>query len=514
MSYSNRKLGRLLFPGLLALFLGLALASDRARPDPAPALPVVQSTLGGRAAVREASGLSEAFIAISEAVTPAVVRIQAERPGPGPDATPVPQEFRDFFGLPPNSRPGVPQLAGGTGFIVSTDGHILTNNHVVDGAARITVTLNDRRTFDARVVGRDRTTDVAVVKIEAAGLPAAQLGDSDQARVGEWVVAIGNPGFGDASTLDFTVTGGIISAKNRPLQIIPQELQAHGDAATAVYAIEDFLQTDAVINPGNSGGPLVNLRGEVIGVNTAIASGSGYYQGYGFAIPINLARRVMNDLLQYGHVRRALLGISITDVTPEDAEVYRLPAIAGVLVEDFADNSPGRAAGLQRGDVIIAVEGEPVQRVGQLQRLIAQHRPGESVEVEIIRFGAARRYQIQLTQAPLPPAPARPAGAAATTAPPAADLGLELAELTPTLAREIGYARPGGVVVTGVAPASPAARKQLPRGFRIISIDQRSVTTVREARDLLRRARPGAVVSLHLEGPDGRVRIVNVRVPS
>jgi serine protease Do len=514
MNDTNSKLGKFLFPGLLALFLGLALASGRTPSAARTELPLLQSALGERVAVQEARGLSEAFVMISEQVTPAVVRIQAERPSSAADPnSPVPPEFRDFFGLPPNSeRPGVPQLAGGTGVIVSPDGHILTNNHVVDGAQRIIVTLNDRRTFEAKVVGRDRTTDVAVVKIDASGLPAARLGDSDQARVGEWVVAIGNPGFSDASTLDFTVTGGIISAKNRPLQIIPQELQAHGDAATAVYAIEDFIQTDAVINPGNSGGPLVNLQGEVIGVNTAIASGSGYYQGYGFAIPINLARRVMNDLLQYGNVRRALLGISINDVTPEDAEVYKLPAIAGVLVEDFAENSPARATGLQRGDVIVAVEGEPVQRVGQLQRLIAQHQPGDAVEIDVIRYGAAKQFRIRLTEAPLPAAPARPA--AATTSPPAADLGIELAELTPNLAREIGYARPGGVVVTGVAPASPAARKQLPRGFRIISIDQRAIATVREARDILRRARPGAVVSLHLEGPDGRVRIVNVRVPS
>lgn len=395
----GRKRGKLVFFGLLSLILGLSLASSRLRTEPAgPAL--VQAVLGESGAVREASGLSEAFIAIAESVTPAVVRIQAERPGGGNAA--VPHEFREFFGLPPDGRRETPQLAGGTGFIISPDGHILTNNHVIDGAVRISVTLQDRRTFEATVVGRDRTTDVAVVKINANSLPVARLGDSDRARVGEWVVAIGNPGFNDASTLDFTVTGGIISAKNRPLQIIPQELQAHGDAATAVYAIEDFIQTDAVINPGNSGGPLVNLQGEVIGVNTAIASGNGFYQGYGFAIPINLARRVVNDLLQYGQVRRALLGISITDVTPEDAEVYRLPVIAGVLVEDFAGDSPARKAGLERGDVIVEVEGMRVERVGQLQRLIAQHRPGDTVELEVIRYGERQRYRIELTQAPLP----------------------------------------------------------------------------------------------------------------
>lgn len=504
----GRKRGKLVFFGLLSLILGLSLASSRLRTEPAgPAL--VQAVLGESGAVREASGLSEAFIAIAESVTPAVVRIQAERPGGGNAA--VPHEFREFFGLPPDGRRETPQLAGGTGFIISPDGHILTNNHVIDGAVRISVTLQDRRTFEATVVGRDRTTDVAVVKINANSLPVARLGDSDRARVGEWVVAIGNPGFNDASTLDFTVTGGIISAKNRPLQIIPQELQAHGDAATAVYAIEDFIQTDAVINPGNSGGPLVNLQGEVIGVNTAIASGNGFYQGYGFAIPINLARRVVNDLLQYGQVRRALLGISITDVTPEDAEVYRLPVIAGVLVEDFAGDSPARKAGLERGDVIVEVEGMRVERVGQLQRLIAQHRPGDTVELEVIRYGERQRYRIELTQAPLPRERPR---ATAPAPPPAADLGLELAELTPALAREIGHPRPGGVVVTGVAPASPAARKQLPRGFRIVSIDQRAVKTVREAQEILRRARPGSVVSLHLESPEGRIRIINLRVPS
>src|SRR5690606_25910792 len=217
-----------------------------------------------------------------------------------------------------------------------------------------TVTLVDKRTFEAEVVGRDPTTDVAVIKIDAKGLPAIPMGDSDQARVGEWVLAIGNPGFGDSRSLDFTVTGGIISAKGRPLDIIGRELQNHASPA-ASYAIEDFIQTDAVINPGNSGGPLVNLRGEVIGMNTAIASGTGFYQGYGFAIPINLARRVMSDLIEHGHVRRALLGINIVNVTPEDAEVFRLPEIAGALVEDFAEGSPAQRAGLQRGDVIVEV---------------------------------------------------------------------------------------------------------------------------------------------------------------
>jgi len=511
MSDSNRKRGLIFFVGLATLFLGLSLANDRVEPGRSITPRPVQLRVEEGPAIVGVRELSQAIIAISEVVTPAVVRIQAERPNQGRASSRVPPEFREFFG-PPREERGTPQLAGGTGFIISPDGYILTNNHVIDGADRISVTLNDRRTFEAEVIGRDRTTDVAVVKIEADRLTSARLGDSDLSRVGEWVVAIGNPGFGDASTLDFTVTSGIISAKNRPLQIIPQELQAHGDAATAVYAIEDFIQTDAVINPGNSGGPLVNLRGEVIGVNTAIASGSGYYQGYGFAIPVNLARRVVDDLLQYGHVRRPLLGISITDVTPEDAEVYSLPEIAGVLVEDFSDDSPAKRTGIERGDVIIAVEGQQIERVGQLQRLIAQHRPGERVSIDLIRYGEPHRYEIPLVEAPI--RQTREERSPKRTKPANTGLGIELSELTPNLAREIGYDRPGGVVVTGVRPASPAARKQLPRGFRIISIDQREVKTVNEAESLLRRARPGGVVSLHLEGPDGRVRIINLRVPT
>ncbi|MGH7443566.1 MAG: S1C family serine protease, partial [Longimicrobiales bacterium] len=331
--------------------------------------PVVQNV----ASVRRASELSDAFISIAETITPAVVRIQAERTVSQPHQGWLPRGLNDFFGGVEGDSMlfDIPEVGGGTGFVVSADGYILTNNHVVEGATRITVSLPDRRVFDARVIGRDPTTDLAVIKIATRGLHAVHFGDSDEARVGEWVIAIGNPGFDDASTLDFTVTSGIISAKGRPLNIIDTGLDASDDGFR--YAIEDFIQTDAVINPGNSGGPLVNLRGAVIGVNTAIATSTGYNQGYGFAIPANLARRVMKDLIEKGRVERALLGVSIVDVSPEDAEVYGLPTIAGVLVEDFAGDSPARAAGLQRGDVITAIDGAPTQRVGQLQRLVANH---------------------------------------------------------------------------------------------------------------------------------------------
>lgn len=468
--------------------------------------PVVQNV----ASVRRASELSDAFISIAETVTPAVVRIQAERTVPHPRAGWLPRGLQDFFGgmEHPDSVPAeVPEVGGGTGFVVSADGYILTNNHVVEGATRILVSLPDRRVFEAAVIGRDPTTDLAVIRIDARELPAVYFGDSDEARVGEWVIAIGNPGFDDASTLDFTVTSGIVSAKGRPLNIIDTSLQAGDDGFR--YAIEDFIQTDAVINPGNSGGPLVNLRGAVIGVNTAIATSTGYNQGYGFAIPSNLARRVMTDLIEKGRVERALLGVSIVDVSAEDAEVYGLARIEGVLVEDFAGDSPARRAGLQRGDVIVTIDGAPATRVGQLQRLVANHAPGETVRLGVIRYGQPRELTVELMRAPVEevaraPEPGR-------TARPT--LGIEVADLDAELARQLGYARPGGVVVSDVSPASAADRKRVGIGHRIVSIDQQPVRSATEARSRMRAARSGQVLSLLLEYPDERTYIANVRIP-
>jgi serine protease Do len=504
----RNRLIALIVIGLLAL--GGAFAGIALRPEArSPAIVLPPSTPpAAREAVRQATSLSDAFITIADAVTSSVVRIEVERSVTLEPST-LPGGLRDLFdplGEPAQER-AVPQVLGGSGFLVTSDGYILTNNHVVADADRIVVTLRDKRTLEAEIVGTDPTTDIAVIRVHGTGLPSVALGDSDEARVGEWVLAIGNPGFADESPLDFTVTGGIISAKGRPLNILGAELLA-ADPAAAQYAIEDFIQTDAVINPGNSGGPLVDLRGTVIGINTAIASSTGYSQGYGFAIPSNLARRVMRDLIEYGYVRRPLLGISIADVTPEDAEVYGLPAIAGVVVEDFAAESPAEQSGLQRHDVITAVAGTPVDRVGQLQRLVALHEPGDTVPLSVIRYGTALELRISLVEAEGAGRPAR-----RTTARPSAGLGLELEELTSTLARQLGFAQSGGVLVAGVAPASPAARKNVGRDHRIVSIDRRPVTSLSEARALLRQAKSGAVVSLLMEYPDGRTYIANVRMP-
>jgi serine protease Do len=504
---------RLLAISLVALLLaGGATAAVVLRPADERRGVAPASDAATREALRQATSLSDAFIAIAETVTPSVVRIEVERLASAAEWG-LSGQLEDLFGRPPGmlrrELDAIPQLGGGSGFIVTEDGYILTNNHVIAGADRITVTLRSKRSLEAEVVGVDPTTDLAVIRIDAAGLPAVTLGDSDAARVGEWVLAVGNPGFEDASTLDFTVTGGIISAKGRPLNILAAELQ-DADPTAASYAIEDFIQTDAVINPGNSGGPLVDLRGTVIGVNTAIASTTGYNQGYGFAIPSNLAQRVMRDLIAYGYVRRALLGIRIADVTQEDAEVYGLERIAGVIVEDFADDSPAERSGLQRHDVIVAMDDTPVERLGQLQRLVALRQPGEVVTMAVMRYGAPLRFRVRLVEAEHAarlPAPRRlPTNGVA-------GIGLELEELTPLLARQLGYARAGGALITRVLPAGPADRKSVLEHHRIVAIDRQPIRSAAQASGLLRAVQPGQVVSLLVEYPDGRTYIANIRAP-
>src|SRR5918998_1756757 len=337
--------------------------------------------------------LSESFASVAEHVKPSVVYIKSGRKGQTARNQPrmeVPPGFERFFrNFPPMQEPQF-QESSGSGFIVSKDGYILTNNHVVDESNQVTVRLLDRREFKAKVVGTDPNTDLAVLKIDATNLTPAPLGSSTASRVGEWVLAVGNP-LGD--NLTFTVTSGIISAKGRTLALPGQSDRS----------IQDFIQTDAAINPGNSGGPLVSVRGQVIGVNSAIASRTGFYSGYGFAIPINLARRVMDQLIANGRVHRAALGVSVQNATANDAAYVGLPDIRGVLVQDFTEDSPARKAGIEPGDIIIAVDGKPVEYVGQLQQQVGFRKAGEKVKVEVARKGGVRKtYEVRLQDLPAP----------------------------------------------------------------------------------------------------------------
>src|SRR3989441_1156897 len=360
----------------LAFALGLAFASAFRLPTRGEAAvrSVLQDTSRPLPQAKAAVDLGEAFASVAEHVKPAVVFIKSERRERVNRRVP---SFDDFFNAP--RRPQVEQ-GSGSGFIVSQDGYILTNNHVVQGADRVTVRLLDNREFTAKTIGTDPNTDIAVIKIQTTGLPTVQLGDADSTKIGNWVLAIGNP-LGEAFT--FTVTAGIVSAKGRVL----------AGLNSSRYAIQDFIQTDAAINPGNSGGPLVNVRGEVIGINAAIASPTGYYDGYGFAIPINLARTVMTQLISTGHVDRAVIGVQIRAITPEDAEDAKLPQIRGVVVNEFTppDNSPARRAGIQEGDVIVAVDGENIESVAQLQQRVGFKKPGEIVQVTVVRKGGVRK---------------------------------------------------------------------------------------------------------------------------
>jgi serine protease Do len=465
--------------------------------------------------VKPIADASNAFVSIAEHVTPSVVSIQAERDAKqrvqqrSPRRN-VPPGLEDFFQqFDPRS---VPAEASGSGFIVSKDGYILTNNHVVENFDRLNVTLTDHRVFKAKVIGRDPTTDVAVIKIDGKDLPTATLGNDETARVGEWVLAIGNP-----LGLDFTVTAGIVSAKGRG----GAELQGLNRDA---YAITDFIQTDAAINPGNSGGPLVNSRGEVIGINSAIASQTGYYSGYGFAIPITLAKQVMDDLVEHGRVRRAVIGVQISPVSPEDATVAGLKDIAGVLVGGYSDdNSPARAAGLEAGDVIIAADGKPTDRVSTLQRIIRSHEPGETVSIDVMRYGTKKSFKVKLGEAPSASAVASRENdddnAASTGGVTYDKIGVSVEAITPEVrsAQRIGSDR-DGVRVVDIDAAGPARGRLFPGDIVtavLFPTPRKEVHSVSDLQAVLSRAKDGDIVSLQVFRPDvqqGATRVVNIRV--
>ena len=278
--------------------------------------------------------------------------------------------FKDYFGERYERR-GDPARGAGSGVVIFSDGYIVTNNHVVENADEIEVVLNDNRSYQAKIVGVDENTDLAVLKVDAENLVAVNYGNSDQINIGEWVLAIGNP-----YEFRSTVTAGIISAKGRNINILDGN-----------YKIESFIQTDAAVNPGNSGGALVNLKGELIGINTAIASPSGAFAGYSFAVPVSLVKKVVSDLIKYGTVQRALLGISIYDVNAQVAEQNNLNVLKGIYVNGVMEGKAADEAGIERGDVIVAIDNKPVNNVAQLQEQVAVKQPGDEVEVKFIREG-------------------------------------------------------------------------------------------------------------------------------
>ncbi|HYF39944.1 MAG TPA: Do family serine endopeptidase [Gemmatimonadales bacterium] len=512
---SSRSLNWLKFGGLVALafalgllFAGLLDLPNRssAQEQGRQAAAIAQVPAPSIPAARPLQELSEAFAAVSDHVKPTVVYIRSQRTEQTTRQR-VPPGMERFF---PRFRqqPDIEQ-GSGSGFVVSADGYILTNNHVVEGAEQVTVRLLDRREFKAKVIGSDPNTDVAVLKIEARGLQPVALGNSDDARVGEWVLAIGNP-LGEGLT--FTVTSGIVSAKGRALAGLPGRGQG---------SIQDFIQTDAAINPGNSGGPLVSVRGEVIGINSAIASETGFYSGYGFAIPINLARTVMNQLIETGAVHRAALGVSIDNVTLNDAAYVGLPEIRGVVVKDIpSEDSPAKAAGIQPGDVIIAVEGKPVERVGQLQQVIGFRKPGDVVKVEVARKGGVRKTVSVKLQA-LNEQPQLAASndddeddAANNGGATMNRLGISVEPVTADVAQQLQLpANMRGLVVTDVTPGGPAWETLYDDPQRngpdiILSVEGKPVRTEADLRNALKAEKPGSIVTLGIYNPRAQNRRV------
>jgi serine protease Do len=425
----------------------------------------------------------KAFAAVARDVSPGVVFVQVEKTVSGQtamrfgnsrgDAFPGDDLLRRFFGIPfgqlePQERHIVGQ---GSGFIVSRDGVILTNNHVVGDADKVTVTLQDGREFDAKLVGTDPHTDVAVIRIDADDLPALPLGDSDNLEVGEWVVAVGNP-FG----LSHTITAGVVSAKGR--------------SSVGIAEYENFIQTDAAINPGNSGGPLVNLDGEVVGMNTAIYSRSGGYMGIGFAIPINMVKSVSDQLLTTGKVTRGYLGVVIQEMTSELARTFTNGQKRGVLVAQVTDDSPAARAGLRRGDVIISLDGRQVDRVGELRNRLAMMTPGSTATLGLLRDGQESTVEVTIGELPEEGALAQPAAQAPRLA------GLTVDDLTPQLAAQLGLSGETGVVITAVEPGSPADRAGLRPGVLIREINRHEVESLRELRDDLKNVQEGEDVLL------------------
>jgi len=448
----------------------------------------------GNADTSTAVALSGAFRAAAQKTLPAVVFIAVEQEAMLARADQVPPQLREYFGASPGDQP--PREGTGSGFIIDTQGHILTNNHVIAEAARITVRLVDGREYDARVVGTDLSTDIAIIRIEPrAGetLPVATLGDSEALRVGDWVIALGNP-----LGLDFTVTAGIVSAKGRQM--------AAGDVSPR---IESFIQTDAVINPGNSGGPLIDLFGRVVGVNTAIF-GSNRFVGYGFAVPIALAQRVAADLLQFGYLRRPMLGVSLRSVLAVDAELYRLDEVRGAFVSAVQPTGPAGNAGMRAGDVVLTLEGTPVNDMSHLITRLAELRPNQDVTFGIVREGRPQQLRVKLGEferTDAPPQPSKPA--AKTGAEPI--LGFGVRELSAATARDVGYRGEGGVVVARVVQYGGAWYASLRPDMILLAVNGRRVTGVAQFEELTARVLPGAPISVTVFHPDWGEMVMNYR---
>ena len=446
------------------------------------------------------------FTQAAAAVTPAVVYIRttySAKQNSGGQQDQMEQMFGDMFGMGRRrQQSNMPQRASGSGVIISTDGYIVTNNHVVENADKIEVTTNDHRQFSAKVIGTDPNTDLALIKVSATNLPIIKFGNSDEAKVGEWVLAVGNP-----FNLTSTVTAGIVSAKGRSVGIIgrPENeddqspFSNPNSAQTPVLnkGIESFIQTDAVINPGNSGGALVNTKGELIGINSAILSHTGSYEGYGFAIPINLAKKVLNDIEKFGKVKRGYVGVQFKELNPDAAQELNIKTTNGLYVNELVQGGGAQQAGIQKGDVITKVDGNTVYESSDLQEKVARLQPGDKINLTVLRDGQEKTFAVTLK--------ADNTGTLASTRTKSAEeiynkLGASFAPLTP--AQKQKYHMNSGVLVTQVRQGRMFDELEIEEGSVITSINKVPVNSPADIDKALSNVQGG---SLFIAGirPDG-----------
>ncbi len=439
--------GSSLLSAILAIFIYRYFDSERQvviRETPHPQYTRSnEDLLDGRIQRTFLSSAPTNFTSSAESVTPAVVNIKTL------------QKNRNFDFWGSNSM----ESASGSGVIITSDGYIVTNNHVIEEGDDIEVTLSDNREFKAELIGVDPSTDLALIKIQAEELPHLVFGNSDSLRVGEWVLAVGNP-----FNLESTVTAGIVSAKGRSIDILEGQDR-----------IESFIQTDAAVNPGNSGGALVNTNGELIGINTAIVTRSGRYEGYSFAVPANLARKVIRDLRDYGKVQRGLLGVFIDEVNSERARDLGLEAVEGVFITRVSPGGGAEDAGLRKGDVIISINGVKTRTLPEMQEQVGRYRPGNTITVEYIRRGETRHATVTLknksnSTAIIP----------AKTEDLLREFGFELRELTPEERERLDKE---GVKVISIFRDSPIERTNMDPGFIITHVGDQAVASVAELLD-------------------------------
>lgn len=434
-----------------------------------------------------AEQMSKAFTAVAKKATPAVVfiKVQSNTPdqeeGSYPYGYQNPYDFNNedffhrFFGMPYRGaqppRPQ-PQLSQGSGFLITADGYIMTNAHVVKGADKMTAVLNDGRELDATLVGADPHTDIAIIKVEGKDFPFLQLGDSEAIDIGEWVIAIGSP-----FQLEASVTVGVVSAKGR------QNLK--------ITDFEDFIQTDAAINPGNSGGPLLDLKGEVIGINTAIVSRNGGYMGIGFAIPSNMAKNIMTQLINNGSVTRGFLGVSLQPVDKDIADAFNLPKPEGALISEVVKDSPADKAGLKQGDIILEYNKQPVKSIQSFRNEVSLMNPGTVVTLKVNRKGQILSIPVTLGTH----------DSMTSSGSIVQKLGMEIDTLTPDLAKQLGYTqREEGIVITKIKPGSIAATAGLRPGFLIQAVNHKKVTTIDEFNEAIKQPENKRILLLVRQG--------------